>query len=855
MVMAAKSPEAPAITEGYRVTSGFDELIDAGGRQRSHWSPIISGLAELSHAQRLDRVGRINERVRETGIAHDLFADPSQNIQPWRLDLMPVAFSSAEWDRIAAAVTQRARLMEAVLADVYGRQALLRRGLIPPEVVFNDPSYLRSCHGLEPSAGRIQFFAADLARDATGDWRVTDVHSETPAGIGYALANRTVLTHVSGDIFTASRALRLAGYFQQLQEALARRVGRPDPTIALLTPGPRHNDFFSHAYLARYLGLLLVEGDDLRIDGGRIFLKTLDGLQPIDLVVRCTSGSLSDPLELEPSGFLGPVGLVRAAHHAPNAIVNMLGTAVAENRGLSAYLPALCRELLGEDLAVADTRRLWLGDPAARRQVAAQLDHYVIRRAGELTARPGQALKPRDPALMSQAEREGLTQFIEHDGSSLVAEEKTAFGTTPFYGANGLEPKPYAMRVFATAAQQDFIVMPGGLAMTVDPGASMALSSQTSATTDVWVLSESDPPPHRSLWRPTIEAAYSQREARVLPSRAADNLFWLGRYTERADWTFRVLRNCLARIEEDSGPRQSADLARMALLSMLERDAGKPSLASPPQVETSDIAALARRLATSTDHPHGLPRTLDHIHRVASLTRDRLSLEAWRTLNAFYTNLRWERGSWPSTLGETLDRIDAGLAAIAAFNGLTHENMTRNAGWRLLDMGRRLSRALNLSHFLLRAFDGRSTADEEGSRLLFLLELADSLITYRSRYRLAPLLPLVLDLLLVDETNPRSLAFQLAVLCEHIDQLPQTGQGRSRTEVQRRAMALISEIRLLEIERAVEMDGEQRRPGLTHMLRHQVEGIPLLADAITRRYFSVVEKEQTWSRAHATSTP
>lgn len=229
-------------------------------------------------------------------------------------------------------------------------------------------------------------------------------------------------------------------------------------------------------------------------------------------------------------------------------------------------------------------------------------------------------------------------------------------------------------------------------------------------------------------------------------------------------------------------------------------------------------------------------------------------MEAWRTLNAFYTNRRWQRGRTPTSLSEMLDEIDAGLAVIAAFNGLTHENMTRNYGWRLLEMGRRLSRALNLSHFLLTAFQNRRVDDDdESGRLLLVLELADSLITYRSRYRLAPMLPLVLDLLVIDETNPRSLAFQLAALADQIDRLPQTGQGRSRTEVQRRALSLITEVRLLDVEKLAEIDADGRRLGLAQVLGAQVEQLPLLSDAITRRYFSVVEKEPKWTRARSLS--
>ncbi len=859
--MAAAAPKStpkstPAsVASAYATTAAFDEMIGAGGSVAPHWQTLLAGLDALTHEQRLERIERINARVRETGIAHDLFADPSRNLQPWHLDLVPLVFPAKAWAQIEAAVIQRARLLEALLGDIYGPQETLRRGLVPPELIFNDPTYLRACQHITPATGRIQFFATDLARGPDGQWRVVDTHVETPAGIGYALANRGVLTQVSGDIFSASKAVRLAPFFQQMQDALAQRIGRPDPTIALLTPGPHHDDFFSHAYLARYLGFLIVEGADLRAENGRVYLKTLNGLQPIDLVVRCVAGAACDALELDPAGFLGPVGLVQSLRQQPGLVVNALGTAAAENRGLGSYLPNLCKALLGEELAIWDVTKWWLGDARVRQDVIQNLDRYFIRRAFELTARPGRAAPAVDPVRLTAAERQALIAEIELDGAALVAEEKTALGTAPSYGENGLTAKPYALRVFAAAVPGGFAVMPGGLAMTVDPGMSMALTAPDGASRDVWVLGEGAPPVFKSLWRPTLEAAHIQRSPRDLPSRAADNLFWLGRHTEQADWILRVLRTCLGRLEEDSGPRQSLLLARDVLRNLAERDGGAEIAIPRDFDEAQGIAHLARHLLTSPSRVGGLTQTLGHVHRIAGLSRDRLSLESWRTLNAFYVGRRWQSRAAPGSIADQLDVIDAGLRAIAAFNGLTHENMTRNFGWSFLDMGRRLSRAYNLAHVLLATLkdgqgNGDSGADDSG-RLLFVLELADSFITYRSRYRLQPMPAPVLDLLVIDESNPRSLGFQLAALAAHIDTLPQTGNSGGRTEVQRIALAMLNEVRLVDVVKLAELDGAGRRSALSALLGAQIQNCPLLSDALTRRYFSVVETEPKWVRARS----
>jgi len=410
---------------------GYDELVDAGGEVRPHWRKFLTALAELSPEDQAHRADRLNRRVREMGIAHDIFADPTQPGKRWDVDLVPLIFSGEQWRALEVALIQRARLLNAIVADTYGEQRLMRDGLIPPALIFSDSAYLSACQGIEPAAGHVQFYAVDLAREANGDWRVVDNHTETPAGVGYALANRVVHTHFAGDLFQKCNALRLAPFFQRLQADLTQLSGRRDPRIALLTPGPHHEDYFSHAYLARYLGYLLVEAGDLRTAGDRVYLKTLEGLKRIDLIVRCIDGRECDPLELDANRYHGPPGLVHACRKAPELVRNALGAAIAQNRGLGACLPAVAERLLGEKLLISDAPRLWLGEPANRRHVLESLDRMVIRPAQEGTGRPGGAQYGRVGVTLSDEERRALGDEIELRGAELVAEERMGFGTTP----------------------------------------------------------------------------------------------------------------------------------------------------------------------------------------------------------------------------------------------------------------------------------------------------------------------------------------------------------------------------------------------------------------------------------------
>lgn len=825
--------------------SGYDELLDRDGALRRHWLPFFKELNGLSDAERAARAMRLDRRVRETGIAYDVFADPSA-AQQWQLDLVPIIFSSAEWRWLETALIQRAELFDAVLNDLYGEQHLLRDGHLPAELVFSDSAYLRACQGVLPQSGGLRFYAADLARGADGQWRIIDSHAETLAGAGFALANRMVHTHVAGDLFNACNAVRLASYFQSVQAAVTAHTGRENARIALLTPGAHHEDYFSHAYIARYLGYLLVEGGDLRTRGGQVFLKTLEGLKEIDLIVRCVDGRASDPLELDPAGYDGPSGLVRTCRKSPKLVVNAIGSALVQNRGLGPYLRQLCRHVLGEDLALEDAPRWWLGDSKARRHVEDRFDHLVVRKAQEGTGRPGQAAIGQDTRSMSAAERDLLRREIALHGARLVAEEKIGFSKAPVFSNGQLVPQPFAVRLFVARTIGGYAAMPGGLAMTIDPDKAVALSAPDGHTRDVWVLSDAEQGHHVSLWRPALETARVQRSQRVIQSRVADDLFWLGRYAERADWTIRVLRSAVKRTAEDSGPDSGLPAARRCLEVLLTDEDSTP--ADKARIAALDYDGLCSHLIRGKDASRTLERTLQRLYKVAHLARDRLSLEAFQTLSRFRPGDAWAQALSTATPGGSLDLLDEGLASISAFNGLMHENMTRNFGWSILDMGRRLERAYNLAEAMLCLFIPTPDEEEEQSSLMLLLELADSFITYRSRYRLDPMLPLVLDLLLLDESNPRSLSYQLAAFSRQLDTLPDGKKGVSLSEDRRLILALLTSIRLADVERIAD---ESKRATLEKMLLEQLQLLPELSDAVTRHYFNLTD--DALHRAHLRS--
>ncbi len=831
-------PFADYAADGHR----FDEMVDAKGKVRPHWTPFTKRFAEFNTEEREGRAEKLRRLVRENGIAQELFAEVHSTDEPWKIDLLPLILSPTEWQLLETAVVQRARLYSTILTDLYGGQSLLRTGQIPPQLLLGDTAFLRPMNGALEGRGRLSFYAADFTRDTEGRWRILDNHAETVAGTGFALANRVVHSHVSSDLFRDANALRLAPYFNAMYGEMLSRSGRDDATIAILTPGPHHEDYFGHAYLARYFGFLLVEGGDLRVVSNRIYMKTLEGLRPIDLVMRCVAGAQSDPLQLDPSGYLGPAGLVQALRTNPDLAVNTIGTAVLENRGLGPYLADLCKGALGEDLVLPDHKRWWLGEAAAAQHVLGNLESMAIRRAQEGTGRPGLPQHVLIPAEMSAAEIERLRTEIRMHGYCYIAEEKSAFATLPSWKPGGLKAQSFVMRLYATLVDGEYRVMPGGIALDIDTENGFALYPNGGQSRDVWVTSEADAAPHVSRLRMGLQSPKITRGGTGLRSRIADDLFWLGRYAERADWIMRLLRGAISRLDPDLAAFQHRDVIIKALDVLLSKDEKKGLVALPRQ--NAAIEQRARMIMSGRGRRYGLVPTLDNVHQVVSLLRDRLSVELWRTLQAFRTSPVWTGDAEPESLPEALEWLDQGITTLAAFNGMAAENMTRNYGWNFMEIGRRVERAANLSELLGALFSEAQGEAAEAAGLTFALEVADSILTYRSRYLSAPVLPLVLDLLLIDETNPRSVGYQLQAISYHFDALPQSPQPAPQSGERKLILNLLTRVKLADVhELAKTGPGNQSRDKFKMLFTQLVADLPELSEAITRRYFNLTEDE------------
>ncbi|KQU54319.1 hypothetical protein ASG72_01320 [Bosea sp. Leaf344] len=788
--MRVRTERRNALLGGYRPLAGaYDELMAPDGTVRPQWEPFLAEWSSLSQDELGQRFGLADRHVRDTGVSYRVHGDlderdPLAGERPWPLSHVPLVLTGAEWQTIAAGVAQRAQLLSALLDDIYGKGATIGEGLLPAAVVSGSPDYLRPLQGA-PSGGALQLYAADLGRGPDGRWWVLGDRTQAPSGTGYALENRLALARAFPDLFRTMNVERLAAFFQSFRAGLVSRSRRVEPRICLLTPGPLNESYFEQAYLARYLGFLLVEGGDLMMRDGRVHVRTIAGPKRADVIWRRIDGDFADPLELNARSALGVAGLVEAVRQGNVHIANGLGSGVVESRALLGFLPRIGQKLLDEALILPNVATWWCGQAREREIVLDRLDEMSIAPAFR-SAGGGRDGQPVLAGELDRPEREALRARIAARGMDYVGQEVVRLSTMPVYENGHLRPHPVTLRVFAAATPDGWKVMPGGFCRISDDADARAVIMRSGVrSSDVWVISDAPVEPMSLL--PTADRISIRRVVGTLPSRAADNLFWLGRYLERTEATLRLVRALLGRLldADDASPGRSDTLRR--LVNLLT------AWGAAPGGKGQSPALQAAVALHDVEHYGSAHATVREARRTASVIRERLSVDAWRLFGDLQGQLTLEPGLQPSE-GEAYEIADRALKSLAAFSGLSQENMVRGAGWRFLDIGRRIERGIATCRFA-RHF-AEATAPTDG--LDALLDLTDSQITYRSRYLLGASLQPVLDLVMLDPYNPRSVAFQIDRLETEIAQLPSLADDGMLEAPRRLALKLATECRTAE---------------------------------------------------------
>lgn len=750
MEQRARGPMDLPYLEGYAPQSGVsDELFDANGQMRPAWQPFIDGFSGLTRAQIAARFERGNQYLRDAGVYFRQYSNEPLMEREWPLSHVPVILHEDEWSDICDALSQRADLLETVMADLYGPGKLVADGHLPVELVAGNPAWLRSMVGVEPAGGHyLHFLAFEIGRSPDGSWFVLGDRTQAPSGAGFALENRMATTRMFRESFSGEQIHRLAGFFSDFLTSLDtlanRKEGMPRRS-AILTPGPANDAYFEHTYIARYLGLLLLEGEDLIVEDGHAMVRTIEGPQPLGVLWRRIDAQFADPLEFEPDSHIGTPGLMEAVATGNLAMTNAFGSGILETRALMAFLPKINRILTGEPLAMPNIATWWCGSPSEREYVRANAAKLVIGSAKSIDLPFEWGANTVVGGELRDAARGSLDELLATEGATLVGQEAVNLSTTPAWvgdAENGrLRPCPMTVRVFAARTANGWSFLKGGYARIGPEGDASGLAMQRGGfVSDVWIRSDG-PVPQPTL-NPTDDEPYRRIRSGTLPSRAADNLFWLGRYLERCEDLIRLVRAYHLRLATTDGTDDP-------LLKTIR------GYLAPFGVDPSDPM------------PEPLLERLSAAQTCASKVRDRFSNDGWLALKDLDRTMRAMRDT--ATPGDDAARaMSVLLRKLTGFAGLVHENMYRFAGWRFLSLGRAIERADGLVAMLATFTDSNAAA----GCFDIAVEVADSVMTHQRRYRINTNRDTVVDLLALDADNPRAVLFQVNEMKRLVEGLP-----------------------------------------------------------------------------------
>ncbi len=800
----------------------YHEIFAAPGEVRPHWQRFHELLSTLTPAQMDQRVALVERLVQENGVTYNIYGTGNDTSRPWRLGSLPNLIPEKEWAGIASGIAQRADLFNRILADLYGPQRLLADGLLPAELVYGHPNFLWPCQGMQPPGGQfLHVYAADLARGPDGRWSVMADRTQAPSGMGYALENRQIVARAFPEMYRQLKVQSLTGFFQALQQTLARlapTLGEP-PLTVLLTPGRFNETYFEHVYLARQLAMPLVEGSDLTVRQSVVYLKTLNGLKRVHAILRRLDDDFCDPLELRSDSALGVPGLLEAARAGTVLIANALGSGVLETPGLPGFLPRIAEALLGEALEMPSLDTWWCGEVPAQREALERLPELVIK-----PAFPSQRFDPVFGRALDKAGLQKMRERIARRPYTYVAQELKQLALAPVWlpeeGRFGA--RAAAMRVYAVVTDKGWLVMPGGLTRVAGKDSQDVVSMQRGGLSkDTWVCFSAGSRRETPTVRP-LGVGDLLRQDPYLPSRVAENMFWLGRYAERCDNTARLLRSALARLVEPDEEHAAGLQVALDSCRFLEL------------IEDDDDPALKLTASLCESTGSSLRGNLRSLIWAAAQVRSRLSHENWIAI----VDLEQEAAQLePGKLdtGEALAFLDRLLMTLSALAGFALDDMTQDQSWRFLMIGRRIERLQFLAGVPARLLESPAAADQSG--LDWLLELADSTITYRGRYlSTAQLLP-VLDLILLDPANPHALMHQLDKL---VDSLKQVGDdGDYGLSAVRDKLASL-DLGVLESEMQYPARLPKALAILAALLREVANAGFLLSDQLTLRYFAQV---------------
>jgi uncharacterized circularly permuted ATP-grasp superfamily protein/uncharacterized alpha-E superfamily protein len=773
----------PIFRDYFNIHQSYGELVDEEGKVRPHWETFFESYEKLGDEEMNNRNADTLRLLKENGVTYNIYGDPNGLNRPWKLDNIPFLISKDEWTSIESGLSQRAQLLNLILEDIYGERKLIKQGILPMELIYNHAGFLRPCCGIkQPGKKRLILYSADIAKSTKGKIWVVNDRTQAPSGSGYALENRTTMTRVIPELFKGLKVRHLSPYFNALRNGLNEIApqGNLNPRIVILTPGSSNETYFEHSYLYSYLGFTLVQGNDLIVKDNYVWLKTMGGLERVDVILRRVDDIYCDPLELKADSQLGIPGLLQCVRSGNVSIANPLGSSILENPGLMPFLQLISRYFLSEDLILPTIASWWCGQPSELRYVLENIQTLVIKKIH----RNPTGSSSIDGASLSAGQLGALKMQISAHAALYVGQEKVEISLSPSLINERIVPQKVLFRSFLVSNQHDYIAMAGGLVRSSADAANFIITSQSGGfSKDAWIIS---PEPGRIVnvlkeTPETIAETYND----MLPSHAAENLFWVGRYTERILGNARFLRTVMQFLAEGNKliTENNRQTERILLEAFTRYSYTSPGfvgedaeeLFADPWKELKDILFNEKKVGT-------IKYNFSLFHKSIHEVRDHWSTDTWRVIRGMEEAL--QNGIPLSHHGhlQMIHTLDNLITSIVAFIGLNRESISREQGWIMLDVGRKIEQSLLVISMLRTTMVKKYNEQVEYNLQQSVLMSNEGLVNYRYKYRRPIQNLLVIDLLLFDPNNPRSLTYQVVRLKSYLQNLPKNNGDNSLTE-------------------------------------------------------------------------
>lgn len=792
-----------SLTQGYLTNeSVLDECITLNDGVKEKWKRLLANIENLGAAEFKSRHQELLKLLKENGVTYNVYGDSDGLNRPWLLDPVPLVISASEWRGAERGMKQRAFVLNKVLGDMYGDRVLLKKGIIPPELIYSHPGFLRACDKIRlPGDYQLPLYAADISRGPDGRVWVIKDRAQAPSGMGYALENRGALSRVIPELFQQHQVARLGGFFNSLMQALIQLApqGKDHPRIVLLTPGPRNETYFEHAYLASYLGITLVQGEDLIMRDSFVWIKTVEGLEKVDVILRRVDDTFCDPLELREDSQLGIPGLLQAVRKGNVSVANPLGSSVLENIGLMAFLHGAFKYFLNEDPIIPMIATWWCGQKKEMNHVIDNLDKLVIKTTERMSG-----FQTVMGSQLSRSEKDELIRKIKFEPFRYVGQEEVHFSTAPVFTKEKLEPRYTVLRTYLVGGKDEYEMMRGGLARCSPEKGSFLVSNQDGGISkDTWVESTV-----KNTKPSVLYQAPDMKRKAVLPSRTAENLFWVGRYTQRVIRTSRFLRIVLRHLTQKGYIHQGSDSESLLILlqTTTHLTYSYPGFVEEAEELLKNPLKEMHQLICNPDRAGSILFTLNNLLKSMYAARDRWTIDSWRIIDEIENVKRRIAALEPDGIRHVLTLLDLLTGGLLSFSEMTRQSMYRSDGRVMYRMGQ-LIEEIQVELVQYRSILSFQHEESTEFQLLESLLLSNqNLITYRSVYRTYLSAAPTVDLLFLNSQNPTSVLSQLEGVLKYARILAQKERGGDDNEISRLVFECYSSVRLMNIDALMETE-------------------------------------------------